>query len=42
MNVKTLVYDAFGIVLANPDVLLLIITFALALTILLTVIDIFN
>lgn len=42
MEVKTLVYDAFSIVLGNGDVLLLITVFILIVTILITIIDIFE
>ncbi len=42
METKTLVYDAFGVVLGNPDIIVLIAAFTLIVTILAAVIDVFK
>ncbi|GAA0471830.1 hypothetical protein [Alkalibacillus silvisoli] len=42
MEVKTIVYEAFGVVLANPDVMILIASFTIVLTVLITIVDLFD
>ncbi|WP_017187244.1 hypothetical protein [Alkalibacillus haloalkaliphilus] len=42
MEVKTIVYEAFGVVLANPDMMILIASFTILITILLTIVDLFD